>query len=700
MIVEYVLVVKNKAMNLIIVESPTKAKTLSKFLGEGYIVEATRGHIKDLPKSPISVEVENNFKPDYQVVERQVDTIKTIKKAAENADSIFLATDPDREGEAIAQHVKDVLEETNNKKQETNIRRITFHEITKAAVEEAIAHPGKVNIDLVEAQIARRVLDRLVGYKLSPILWKKVRRGLSAGRVQTVTVRLIVEREREVEAFIPQEYWEIGSKVKGEEGEPFVVALSKIDGEKAAVNNGEQAAQIVSDLKVAEHIVSDIVRREVKKSPYPPFTTSTMTIASANLFGWSAKRTMSVAQKLYEQGLITYHRTDSLNLSVGAVDAARKYIRDTFGSEYLPVDVRRYKTHSKGAQEAHEAIRPTNVEVTSNKLQETNGELDAAAKKLYQLIWSRFVACQMSASVYDGTTIIVNAFRDAQSKHYELRVSGQVVKFDGWRKIIPNGKSDEPIIPSVKTREKLELLEVLSEQKFTTPPARYNEASIIKTLEFLGIGRPSTYAPTISTIQLRNYVEKKEGRFYPTPIGTSVVNFLVKNFPDTFEYEFTANMEGNLDKVALGEIDWHEDIRKFWEPFSKLLTDVEKNAERVSIPTEKLGIPCPRCELDEVPQEEKGELVIRVGRFGKFISCSMFPDCEYTDRYVEKIDMKCPKCIEDGLTLDKQGDVIVKKTKRGRTFYGCSRYPDCDFASWKKPVDPNKLVVEEEEVLE
>jgi DNA topoisomerase-1 len=383
-------------------------------------------------------------------------------------------------------------------------------------------------------------------------------------------------------------------------------------------------------------------------------------------------------------------------LSASAVDAARKYIVGKYGKDYVPSDVRRYKTRSKGAQEAHEAIRPTDVNQDSIAALQNDTNLDPSAKRLYGLIWARFVACQMASTVYDRTTVVVEALRDAQGKHYELRVSGQIVKFDGWRKVIPNAKTDEPIIPGVKMREKLDLIEVLSEQKFTKPPARFNEASLIKTLESLGIGRPSTYAPTISTIQLRNYVEKKEGRFYPTPIGLTTSDFLVKNFPETFDYEFTAKMEENLDKVAEGALDWHKDIAKFWEPFSKLLQDVEKNAERVQIPTQKLNEPCPRCELDEVPNAEKGELVIRVGRFGKFISCSMFPDCEYTDRYLEKIDLKCPKCEEDGLTLENQGDVVVKKTKKGRTFYGCSRYPECEYASWKKPVDPNKPQVEED----
>jgi len=658
-------------MNLIIVESPTKAKTLEKFLGKEYKVEATMGHIKDLPKSKLSVDIEHNFEPNYVEVERQAENIKNLKKIAKTSTTIYLATDPDREGEAISAHVKEIIGNGNTK-------RIVFHEITKSAVEEAIKNPRKVDEFLVDAQTARRVLDRLVGYKTSPLLWKKVRRGLSAGRVQSVTVRLLVEREREIKAFNPVEYWDINSEVKKTTN--FLLALSKIDDKKAEIKTETEAKKIVGELEKANHIVSDVVKKQVKKNPYTPFTTSTMTQAGAHAFGWSAKRTMSVAQGLYEEGLITYHRTDSTHIATQAVSAVRAFIEKEFGKEYLPDAPRVYKTKSKNAQEAHEAIRPTDV--TKNKI-EAKGKYAKDAERLYALIWARFIACQMSPAIYDQETIVVNAGR------CQLRTSGQVVKFDGWRRVLPNKqKGDEvPDLPVVEKGDNLDLVKVHSEQKFTLPPPRYNEASLIKMLEKLGIGRPSTYAPTISTIQTRSYVEKNDGRFFATHVGEAVNDFLVENFPDTFEYEFTANMEDDLDEIARGKKKWTSVLKEFWGPYSKKVEDVEKNAKRVKIETERLDKNCPECNAkDEKASEEKGELVIRVGRFGKFISCSRFPDCKFTEKYVEKIDMKCPDC--------KDGEIIVKKTKKGRHFFGCSTYPECEYASWK---DPRKKEEEKKE---
>ena len=640
-------------MDLVIVESPTKAKTLSRFLGKEYELEATMGHIKDLPKTKLGIDVEKNFKPEYVLIEKKIEAIEKIKKAAKKAGKIYLATDPDREGEAIAMHVKDEL----SGKQ---ISRIVFHEITKTAVEKAIKNPRAIDKNLVEAQISRRVLDRLVGYKLSPLLWKKIRRGLSAGRVQSVTVRLIVEREREIEKFKPVEYWEIFCELKTPRAEQLVVKLIKIDDKKADIKNKKTAEKVVSDLKKTDYKVSDIKKREVRRNPYPPFITSTMAQGCARLFFWSAKKTMSVAQKLYEEGLITYHRTDSTFVSETAIEKVRNYIKEEVGKEYLPAEKRIYKTKSKVAQEAHEAIRPTKVKKAT--VQDSRFKKDA--EMLYGLIWKRFVASQMAASIYDETVIEVLA------KQYLLRVGGQIMKFDGWRKILNRKKENGAVeLPEVSVNEVLQLIKVNSDQKFTEPPARFNEASLIKTLEKLEIGRPSTYAPIISTIQFRNYVEKKEGRFYPTPVGVAVNDFLIKNFPDVFEYQFTAEMEDDLDKIANGKSEWETSIKKFWNPFEKKLKDVEKKSKRVKIETEKLGKKCPKCK--------KGELVIRIGRFGKFISCSRFPDCDYTEKYIEKIGMKCPDC--------KKGDVIVKKTRKGRQFFGCSRYPDCEFASWKNP---------------
>lgn len=644
-------------MNLIIVESPTKAKTLGRFLGKDYDLAATMGHIKDLPKSTLGVDVEHNFKPEYVDVEKRMETVADLKSRAKKAGKIYIASDPDREGEAIASHVKEILGDGKTK-------RITFHEITKEAVEEAIKNPREIDEHLVDAQTARRVLDRLVGYKLSPLLWKKIRIGLSAGMVQSVAVKLIVEREREIGKFKAEEYWEIFSKVKakGDKSE-FVVQLVKIADKEAVVRSKKESDEILRNLKRAGHKVLDVRKREVSKAPYPPFTTSTMTQAAARIFGWSSKKTMSVAQKLYEEGLITYHRTDSLSLSASAVSKVREYIKKEFGEKYLHATPRFYKTQSKVAQEAHEAIRPTNVGVRES------GAGHQDFDKLYDLIWRRFVACQMSASVFDETVI------DVAASKYLLRASGQIMKFDGWTRLrykasAGQGKDDEVTLPDVAKDEELKLIDVWGDQKFTQPPARYNEASLIKTLEKLGIGRPSTYAPTISTIQVRNYVEKNESRqFIPTNIGIAVNDFLIENFPETFDYQFTAKMEGELDDIANGDLDWQKPIKEFYSPFEKKLKDVTKNSKRVKIEVEKLGKKCPECK--------KGELVIRIGRFGKFVSCSRFPDCKFTDKYVEKVGMKCPDC--------KSGDVIVKKTGKGRQFFGCSRYPECKWASWKNP---------------
>lgn len=644
-------------MDLIIVESPTKAKTLGKFLGKEFAVTATMGHIKDLPKSKLGIDVENNFKPDYVEMPKKIATIKSLKKDAKYADKVYIATDPDREGEAIASHVADILLEANYKK--ANMKRIAFHEITKDAVEEAIANPRDIDTNLVNAQISRRVLDRLVGYELSPLLWKKVRRGLSAGRVQSVAVRLIVDKEKEINAFIAEEYWQIFVDLATKNKENFTVELIK-----NTPKNKETADKIVTDLKVSDYKISDLKKREVKRSSFPPFTTSTMTQAAANGFGWSAKRTMRAAQNLYENGLITYHRTDSLNLNGKAVSEIRAFIKKEFGSIYVPPSPKFFKTTSKSAQEAHEAIRPTNPNLR------TKEDLSGDYKKLYELIWKRFTACQMSDSIADQTTIdaLASTARENTNK-YLLRAVGSITKFDGWRKVMPLKSVDEVELPEVNKGDVLDLVKVNPIQKFTEPPARYNEASIIKTLEKLGIGRPSTYAPIITTIQLRQYVEKKEKRFYATSVGIAVTEFLMKNFPEVLDYAFTAEMENDLDKIADGKKVWEKEIGIFYKPFHKKLDSVTKNAERVAIPVEKTGEKCPLCK--------EGDVIIRIGRFGKFLSCSRFPECKYTGKFMEKIGITCPKC--------NVGDVIVKKTKKGRPFYGCSRYPDCDFASWQNP---------------
>lgn len=649
-------------MNLIIVESPTKAKTLSKFLGSDYSVEATMGHIMDLPKSELGIDVKKKFKPEYQPVLKTQAAVDKIKKFAKKANKIYLATDPDREGEAISFHVKQIISSDGK------IKRIVFHEITKEAVEEALANPREIDKNLVSAQVARRVLDRLVGYKLSPLLWRKVRRGLSAGRVQSVAVRLIVEREREIEKFKPKEYWDISCEVKskGKKDQVFVIKFVGTKDKKIEVKETQEARKIVEHLKKADYLVENVNKREVRKNPHPPFTTSTMTQAGARIFGWSAKKTMAIAQRLYEKGLITYHRTDSTAIALTALTKVRTQIKESYGEKYLPDKPRVYKVTSRLAQEAHEAIRPTNLSVLGDSVRSKKYGHDAQI--LYDLVWRRFVACQMSSSLYDETIIDVLA---KNSETYLLRAWGQVIKFDGWRKVIPSKKDDEaPIdLPPVNAKDPLSLVKVDSLQKFTEPPARFNEASLIKTLEALGIGRPSTYAPTISTILFRNYVEKTDGKLLPTPIGEAVNDFLIGNFPDVFDYQFTAEMEAELDSVADGKTEWTKTISKFWAPFSKKLESVGEKSKRVKIEVEKLGKKCPKCK--------KGELVIRIGRFGKFVSCSRFPDCDFTEKYLEKIGMKCPDC--------KTGDVIVKKTSRGKRFFGCSRFPECKWASWRNP---------------
>lgn len=663
-------------MNLVIVESPTKAKTLTKFLGSDYLVAASMGHIRDIPSNKMNIDVEGDFEPTYELSAGKSKAVAQLRSLANKASRIYLATDPDREGEAIAYHVRYVLEKAAKGKTKKEFVRITFHQITKAAVEEAIAHAGAVDMKLVDAQQARRVLDRLVGYSLSPVLWKKVRRGLSAGRVQSVALKLVVEREGAIEAFKEKEYWEVRVKVSkvGKVAGEFWADLVEVDGQPIVAGKGDDRKFVVNDKRIAGPIVADLERagykvlsvdrKERKQYAKPPYTTSTLQQAAGNKLSWTAKRTMSVAQKLYEQGLITYHRTDSFHLAGEAVDAARGYIGGKFGSEFVPEKPNFYRTRSKSAQEAHEAIRPTEVMLNPGKM-----EADAAGQKLYAMIWRRFVACQMSPAAVDATSVNVEG---SGEKKYKLKASGSILKFAGWRKVYGRGNGDDGdiVLPEVGEGESLEYKDLASQQKFTQPPARYNDASLVKTLEELGIGRPSTYAPTISTIISRGYIERKEKRFFPTAVGGTVVDFLSKNFKGIMDYGFTAGMEGDLDKIAEGKREWVKVIREFWKPFISQVKTVEKEAKRAAIPVEKTGKKCPKCG--------EGELVIRAGKFGKFLSCSRFPECKFTQNYREVIDgIVCSKC--------QKGEVVVKRTRKGRTFYGCSRYPECDWASWTDP---------------
>lgn len=651
-------------MDLVIVESPTKAKTLAKFLGSGYKIEASMGHVRDLPQKGggLAIDLEHDFEPQYEVLASKRANVTSLKKIAKEAKVVYLATDPDREGEAIAYHVQYLLGKQD-------FRRVSFHEITKSAIESALQHPGKVDMQLVNAQQARRVLDRLVGYTLSPVLWKKVRRGLSAGRVQSVAVRLIVEKEREIKAFVPQEYWEIYVNLKSQMTNSQIgelrVELVKIDGKPAKIGNGEVAKQVISDLENSNYSVSSVTQDEQTSSPYPPFTTSLLQRAGSNVFSWSAKMTMQIAQSLYEHGYITYHRTDSFNLAKEAVEMARDYIFTNYGKEYVPAELRRYKTKASSAQEAHEAIRPTDVAKTGADL--VNG-MTTRHQKLYDLIRARFLQCQMADARFDKTSILVEAIGHAEGRAtYQLKADGKRLIFDGYLKL---GKTAEDVfVPALTAKDALSLTKVEPNQKFTNPPARYSEAGLIKELEKRGIGRPSTYAAIISTIQDRGYVVKVEKSFQPTAIGEAVVDFLVSNFGDVFAYEFTAKMEGDLDLIAEGKKQWVPTVREFWEPLSRKVKVVEESGERVKVKVVSTGAKCPDCP--------EGEIVIRTGKFGKFLSCSSYPDCQYKAQYVEYVEgVVCP---------EDQGRVKVMKSKKGAKFFGCENYPKCKWAAWKLP---------------
>lgn len=666
--------------NLVIVESPTKAKTIGKFLGKDYEIIASMGHIMDLPKSTLGVDVEHDFLPDYQQMPDKKTIIGQLKSAGKTAENIVLATDPDREGEAIAAHVKEVLKNQKSKIKNQKFQRVVFHEITKEAIEEAFKNPREIDANLVDAQTARRILDRLVGYKLSPILWQKVRRGLSAGRVQSVALRLIVEREKEIGKFKKEKYWTIhvffekdlpAGRQGGKETE---FDLIEIDGKKielqktfnlydgdykvtqTVLDSSETAKDVVNRLQNGEFIVSDVVKKQSKRSSGPAFTTSTLQQDASRRFGFSGKRTMGLAQKLYEEGFITYHRTDSVAVSASAISAIRSFVQNSYGKNYIPQSPKLYKAKQKLAQEAHEAIRPTKVDVDFHKVTQ---ELGKDYAKLYEIIWNRAVASQMSDAIIEQTSVIVHS----QGEKYTFKANGSVLVFDGFLKVNAQGLNDN-ILPDFKADEKLKSTKIQEEEHETLPPPRYNDASIIATLEEKGIGRPSTYATIISTIEARQYIEKSEGRFSPTSVGIAVNDFLVANFSMIDDIPFTAEMEDGLDQIANGEKQWVPVIKAFYTPFEKILKEV-KGAARVKIEVETTNEICP---LD------KGKLIIRIGRFGKFMACENFPTCKFTKPLVQETNFLCPK---DG------AKIVFKKTKKGRRFYGCSNYPKCDFAAWK-----------------
>jgi len=641
--------------SLVIVESPTKAKTIQKFLGNDYKILSSFGHVRDLPKNRLGVDVENDFEPEYVVPTKAKKLISQLKKETAKAENTILATDEDREGEAIAWHLKKALKLESP-------QRIVFHEITKEAIQKAIENPRDIDINMVDAQQARRILDRIVGYKLSPFLWKKVAKGLSAGRVQSVAVRLVVEREREIEKFIPQEYWQIEAILE-KNNEKFSALLAKKDNkviDKLEIKNKEEADKILKDLNNARYIVDNVDRKETKKNPLAPFTTSTLQQAAWQKFHFPAKMTMQTAQRLYEEGHITYHRTDSLNLSETSLFTAKNFIEKSFGKNYWIGSFKKYKSRGN-AQEAHEAIRPT----YADRKPESLSEIDPRQLKLYTLIWQRFIACQMAPAIFNSVSAEIKA------ENYILKTNGQTLKFDGFLKIYPT-KFEEKELPPLEKNAALNLIKISNSQHFTEPPARYNEASLIKTLEKYGIGRPSTYAPTLSSIQARNYIEKNEQKkFIPTEIGIMTNDVLVENFPEVVDINFTAKLEKELDQIAEGEDTWVKTCRDFYIPFSKNLEEKYKNVSKkkfAEIPTDRK---CPKCN---------SPLVEKMGRFGRFYGCSKFPDCKHTEPIKDNgIGIKCPKC--------NIGEIVAKKTKKGKIFYGCDQFPKCNFATWDKPIN-------------
>lgn len=645
-------------MQLVIVESPTKGNTIKRFLGPDFRVFSSYGHVRDLPEDEFGIDVENDFKLKYVIMPKAKKNVASLKKEMESANLVILATDEDREGEAIAYHLAFLLN-LNGKKE---YQRIAFHEITKSAIEEALKNPRKISMNLVNAQQARRALDRIVGYKLSPFLWKKVARGLSAGRVQSVAVRLVVEREREIENFAPQKYWTIEAllqKIKKSASPQFKAILIKKDNKiipKLGIKVKKEAGKIIKDLDSAEYRVVNIEKKEAKRNPLPPFTTSTLQQAAWQKFRFPAKFTMKIAQNLYEKGLITYHRTDSLNLSEQSLFLAKKFIEKNYGKNYWAGFLRRYKTKTKGAQEAHEAIRSTYLNKKPSKLDENQS-------KLYDLIWRRFIACQMAQAIFDSTTV------DIFAKNYVFRATGQTLKFDGFLKVYPI-KYEEVELPPLEINEILELTKIVPSQHFTQPPPRYSEATLIKALEENGIGRPSTYAPILSTIQEKNYIEKDENRkFRPTEIGIVVNDLLVVHFPKIVDIGFTAEMEKELDEIAEGKIKWIPVIKEFYSPFEENLQKKYQEVSKKDITEKPTRKKCPKCG---------SQLLIRLGKFGKFYACSKFPKCRYTESLKENIlGVKCPRC--------KKGEITEKRTKKNKIFYGCNQFPKCDFALWDRP---------------
>lgn len=666
---------------LVIVESPAKARTIERYLGRGYSVRASMGHVRDLPKSTLGIDVEENFAPKYTIPRDKSKTVKELKGLVQGAREIILATDPDREGEAIAWHLVQATQPDQGV-----VRRVVFHEITPDAVRAAMEHPRTIDMDLVDAQQARRVLDRLVGYSISPLLWKKVKRGLSAGRVQSVALRLVVEREREVQEFIPREYWTIEAELTKQGEQPtrasvFMAGLSRVRGEKVEIPNEEAATVILRGLDGAEYVVADVQTKETQRRPAAPFTTSTLQQEASRKLRFPVRRTMQIAQELYEGvdvgkdgsvGLITYMRTDSTNVAAAAQQQAREVIARVYGGEYVPERPPVYTRKSKGAQEAHEAIRPTDPNRTPEMVKPF---LSQPQFRLYDLIWKRFLASQMRNAIFDSTGVDIDAGPRGGEKPYRFRATGSVMKFKGFIAVYREGRDDEEVdemdrdaLPALTSGQMLDLLRLNPEQHFTQPPPRFTEATLVKALEENGIGRPSTYAPTIATLLARNYVTSEEKKLVPTELGFVVNDILVEHFPSIVDIGFTSGMEEELDEIASGEREWVPVIREFYGPFSESLGKAEQTMERVKVRDEPTDEVCDQCGKP---------MVIKLGRYGRFMACSGFPDCRNAKPLLTRLGVQCPQC--------HQGEIVERRTKKGRTGYGCDRFPECDFWTWAKP---------------
>ena len=653
--------------NLVIVESPAKAKTIKQYLGKSYSVIASMGHVRDLPKSQMGIDIKNGFEPKYITIRGKGDLIAKLKKAAKESKKVYLATDPDREGEAISWHLANLLEIDEDSK-----CRITFNEITKNAVSNAIKEPRKIDKDLVDAQQARRVLDRVVGYSISPILWKKVKKGLSAGRVQSVATRLVCDRETEIENFIPEEFWNIDAHlVDKKSGDEFTASFYGKNGKKLKVTTKEAADKVVNDVKNENFVVSDVKQGEKQRKPSPPFTTSTLQQEAARKLGFSVKRTMSAAQQLYEGveipgkgtvGLITYMRTDSLRISNEALTSVRALIGSKYGEAYLPKSAQVYKS-KKNSQDAHEAIRPSYPDILPAEIKTA---LSGDLYKLYKLIWDRFVACQMTPAVYDTRSL------DIKAGEYLFKATGSKMKFKGFTALYVEGRDDDKkeedmLLPLLSAGDKPELLKMDAKQNFTQPPQRFTEATLVKALEELGIGRPSTYAPTITTIMARGYVAKEKKQLYPTELGKVVTEIMLKHFADIVGVEFTAQMEKELDAVESGEVDWVKILNEFYNPFEEELKKAEGEIAKVKIADEVSDVICDKCGRN---------MVYKMGRFGKFLACPGFPECRNTKAIVKETGAKCPKC---------GAEILEKKSKKGKLYYGCENNPKCDFMTWDAP---------------